>query len=59
MQHIGHIPCKAQRFSAMIRKALSKLSFEIVNPGRFNRLNWSCLMMETFGIRAERESLHS
>jgi len=43
----------------MIRKALSKLSFEIVNPGRLNRLNWSCLMMETFGIRAERESLHS
>jgi len=31
------IPCKAHRFSAMIRKVLSKLSIEIVNPGRFNR----------------------
>ena len=59
MQHIGRIPCKAHRFSAMIRKALSKLSFEIVNLGRFNRLNWSCLIMETFGIRAERERLNS
>ena len=31
------IPCKAHRFSAMIRKVLSKLSIEIANPGRFNR----------------------
>ncbi|HOI99875.1 MAG TPA: hypothetical protein PL118_09675 [Rectinema sp.] len=31
------IPCKAHRFSAMIRKVLSKLSIEIVNPKRFNR----------------------
>jgi len=29
MQHIGRIPCKAHRFSAMIRKVLSKLSIEI------------------------------
>jgi len=45
----------------MIRKVLSKLSLsiEIVNPGRFNRSNLSCLIMETFGIRAEMESLHS
>ncbi|HOE98821.1 MAG TPA: hypothetical protein PKW91_03640 [Rectinema sp.] len=31
------IPCKAHRFSAMIRKVLSKLSIEIANLGRFNR----------------------
>ncbi|HPD69999.1 MAG TPA: hypothetical protein PLZ66_07120 [Rectinema sp.] len=37
MQHIGRIPCKAHRFSAMIRKVLSKLSIEIANLGRFNR----------------------
>ena len=31
------IPCKAHRFSAMIRKVLSKLSIEIANLGQFNR----------------------